>query len=173
MKCYIDNSMRLQSCIRNVNKHFWRRCWGGSRYLLSIYRLRGIILTSIISLTDLSTALCLFMVFIGSCMSGFDLPVNYHSDLESLIWKSRSRISSLRSFGSHVREIINKFQGSPPPHEPTLMAAQRCINDFSAPSSANIRTGLETNIEDGSFELKPALVNMVQQSPFYDKALEY
>jgi hypothetical protein len=28
------------------------------------------------------------------------------------------------------------------------------------------------NIEDGSFELKPALINMVQQSPFYGKASE-
>jgi hypothetical protein len=25
VKCYIDSSMHLQSCIRNVNKHFWRR----------------------------------------------------------------------------------------------------------------------------------------------------
>jgi hypothetical protein len=46
------------------------------------------------------------------------------------------------------------------------VAARRCINDFSAPSSSNVRTGLETNIGDGSFELKPTLINMVQQSPF-------
>jgi hypothetical protein len=32
--------------------------------------------------------------------------------------------------------------------------------------------GLETNVRDGSFELKPALINMVQQSPFWGKALE-
>jgi hypothetical protein len=50
------------------------------------------------------------------------------------------------------------------------MAAQRCINDFSAPSSANVRTGPETNIKDDSFKLKPALINMVQQSPFCGKA---
>jgi hypothetical protein len=52
------------------------------------------------------------------------------------------------------------------------MAARRCINDFSAPSNANVRTGPKMNIEDGSFELKPALINMVQQSPFYNKASE-
>jgi hypothetical protein len=52
------------------------------------------------------------------------------------------------------------------------MAAWRCINNFLAPSSANIRTGLETNIGDGNFELKSALINMVQQSPFCDKATE-
>jgi hypothetical protein len=52
------------------------------------------------------------------------------------------------------------------------MAAQRCINDFSAPSSANVRTGPETNIEDDSFKLKPALINRVKQSPFCGKASE-
>jgi hypothetical protein len=50
------------------------------------------------------------------------------------------------------------------------MASWRCINDFSAPSSANVGIGLETNIGDGTFEPKPALINMVQQSPFCGKA---
>jgi hypothetical protein len=50
------------------------------------------------------------------------------------------------------------------------MAARRCTNDFSALSSANVRTGPETNVRDGSFELKLDLINMVQQSPFYGKA---
>jgi hypothetical protein len=105
-------------------------------------------------------------------MTRFDLLANYHLDLESLIRKSCSRLSSLGSSGSHVREIVDKFQGSPPPYKPALMAARRCISDFSAPSSANIRTGPETNIEDGSFELKLALINMVQQCPFYGKVSE-
>jgi hypothetical protein len=52
------------------------------------------------------------------------------------------------------------------------MVAQRCINDLSAQSSANIRTGLVTNIRDGSFELKPVLINVVQQSPLGGKASE-
>jgi hypothetical protein len=112
------------------------------------------------------------MVFTRSYMTEFDLPANYRSDLESLIKKSRSRLSSPGSSESHVQEIVDKFQGSPPPHEPALMAARRCINDFLALSSANIRTGPETNIGDGSFELKPSLINMVQQSPFYSKASE-
>jgi hypothetical protein len=112
------------------------------------------------------------MVFAGSCMTEFDLPANYHLDLESLIWKSRSRLSSPGSSRSHVRKIVDKFQGLPPPHEPILMATRRCNNDFSAPSSANVRTGPETNIGDGSFKLKSALINMVQQSPFCDKGSE-
>jgi hypothetical protein len=166
VKCYIDNYVCLRSCIRNINKHLWHRCWGESQYLLSVSRLHGIILTIIISLTDLSAALCLFMVFTGSCMTQFDLPANYHLDPESLIRKSRSRLSSPGSSGSHVWEIVEKFQGSPPPHKPALMAVRRCINDFLAMSSANVRTGSEMNIGDGSFEFKPALINMVQQSPF-------
>jgi hypothetical protein len=80
-------------------------------------------------------------------MTVFDLPTNYHSEPESS--------------GSHVREVVDKFQGSPPPHKTALMAAQRCINNVSAPSSANVRTGPETNIGDGSFKLKLALINMV------------
>jgi hypothetical protein len=52
------------------------------------------------------------------------------------------------------------------------MAAQKCINDFLAPSSANIRIGPETNIGDDIFKLKPTLINMVQQSPFCGKASE-
>jgi hypothetical protein len=172
VKCYIDNFVCLRSCIRNVNKHFWCCCQGGSQYLLSIYGLHRVILISIISLTDLSTALCLFMVFTRSCMTGFNFPANYHSDPESLIRMSRPRLSSLGSFGSHVQEIVDKFKGSPPPHEHALMDARMCFNDFSAPSSANIRTDLETNIGDGSFELKPSLINMVQRSPFCGKASE-
>jgi hypothetical protein len=52
------------------------------------------------------------------------------------------------------------------------MAARKCINDFWAPSSANIRTSLNTNVGDGNFDLKLALINMVQQSPFCGKASE-
>jgi hypothetical protein len=105
-------------------------------------------------------------------MIGFDLLAYYHCDPESLIRKSRSMLSSPGSSGSHVQEIVDKLQGSPPLHEPTLMAARKCINDFSARSRAIIKTGPVTNIRDGSFELKPTLINTVQQSPFYSKALE-
>jgi hypothetical protein len=51
-----------------------------------------------------------------------------------------------------------------------VATAHKCINDFSAPTSANIKTELETNIEDGHFELKLGLINMVQQIPSYRKA---
>jgi hypothetical protein len=41
------------------------------------------------------------------------------------------------------------------------MAARKCMNDFTAPCNANVRTGPEKNIRVGSFKLKPALINMV------------
>jgi hypothetical protein len=46
------------------------------------------------------------------------------------------------------------------------MAGRKCMNDFSAPSSSNVRTRPEMNVGDVNFELKPALINMVQQSSF-------
>jgi hypothetical protein len=52
------------------------------------------------------------------------------------------------------------------------MTVRKCINGFSILPSANVRTGMEMNIKDVSFEHKPALINMVQQSPFYGKASE-
>jgi hypothetical protein len=94
-------------------------------------------------------------------MTKFDLPANYHSDPESLIRKSRSRFSSLGFLGSHIRDIVDKFQGSPPPQEPTQMAGRKCINDFLAPSISNVRTRPEANVGDDNFKLKLALINMV------------
>jgi hypothetical protein len=101
-------------------------------------------------------------------MTGFNLAANYHTDPESLLRKPRSMLSSPGSSRSLIREIIDQFQGPTMPIESVPMAAtaRKCINDFSTPSSANIKTGSETNIGDSHFELKPGLINMVQQSPF-------
>jgi hypothetical protein len=52
---------------------------GGSHYLLSVYRLHGIILTSIISLTDLSATLWLFVVVTGKCFVGLESPIALNS----------------------------------------------------------------------------------------------
>jgi hypothetical protein len=169
MKCYIGNFVRLRSCIRNINKHFWRHCQGGGQYHLSIYRLHRIILASIISLADLSTSLCLCLVFAGRCMTGFDLSANYHSDLESLIRKSRSRFSSPGSSGSHVRDIADKFQGSPPPQEPTQLAGRKCINGFLAPSSSNVT---RDECQRWQFQTQMSSHQYGAANPFYGKASE-
>jgi hypothetical protein len=103
VKCYIDNSMRLRSYIRNVNKHFWHRCWEGSQYLLSVYRLRGVILTSIISLTDLSAALWLFVVVTGKYFVGPKSPIVHHSFL-----RFTSRFISIGLLGFLIRLVSKK-----------------------------------------------------------------
>jgi hypothetical protein len=50
--------------------------------------------------------------------------------------------------------------------------ADKILHEFSAPTTANIRTGPETNVGDNGFELKPALINMVQASQFCGKTHE-
>jgi len=51
--------------------------------------------------------------------------------------------------------------------------AQKTLRQFSAPSSSHICTGLNVNqAGNDGFELKTGLVNMVQASPFYEKASE-
>ena len=42
--------------------------------------------------------------------------------------------------------------------------ADKTLCEFSARTTANIRTGSAINVGDNGFELKPALINMVQAS---------
>jgi hypothetical protein len=102
VKCYINNSVRLRSCIRNINKHFWRYCQGGSQYL-SIYRLHGIILASIISLIDLSATLWLFVVVTGKCFVRPESPIAHHS-----FPRFTSRFISTRLLGFLNRQVSKK-----------------------------------------------------------------
>jgi hypothetical protein len=48
--------------------------------------------------------------------------------------------------------------------------ADQSLHEFSTPTTANIRTGLTLNVGDNGFELKPALINMVQANQFCGKA---
>ncbi|XP_066319746.1 uncharacterized protein [Miscanthus floridulus] len=50
--------------------------------------------------------------------------------------------------------------------------ANRTLGEFSAPTTANIRTGPIVNVRENGFELKPALINMVQSNQFCEKAHE-
>jgi hypothetical protein len=60
------------------------------------------------------------------------------------------------------------------PVDSTLSApmAERTIREFSAPSNTNVPTGATTTVEAKNFELKPALINMVQANPFSGKPSE-
>jgi hypothetical protein len=131
MKCYIDNFVHLWSYIRNISKHFWRRCRGGSQYLLSVYRLHGIILTTIISLTDLSATLWLFVVVLGKCFVRPESPTVHHSFarftsrfisiglLESLIYLSKK--SNRRDLRMSFKQLADETFIEPWEHYHGLM----------------------------------------------------
>jgi hypothetical protein len=103
MKCYIDNSMHLRSYIRNINKHFWHHYRGGSQHLLYIYRLQGIILASIISLTDLSATLWLFVVVTGECFVRLESPTTHNSFLRFTL-----RFILIGLMGFLIRQVSNQ-----------------------------------------------------------------
>jgi hypothetical protein len=48
--------------------------------------------------------------------------------------------------------------------------ANKTLREFSAPTTENIHTGPQVNVGEDGFELKPALIIMVQTSQFYGKA---
>jgi hypothetical protein len=50
--------------------------------------------------------------------------------------------------------------------------AGRTIRELSPPSNTNVPTGPNTMVGDGNFELKSALINMVQVNPFPGKPNE-
>jgi hypothetical protein len=52
--------------------------------------------------------------------------------------------------------------------------ANKTLREFSTPTISNIRTTPAFDVGDNGFELKPALINMVQASQFCGKAhLQY
>jgi hypothetical protein len=119
VKCYTVNSMRLWSCIRNVNKHFCHRYQGGSQYLLSVYRLHRIILASIISLADLSASLCLCVVFTGKILFGPEPSTIHHCFrrftsrffstklMGALIWQVREK-SNNRNLRMRFKQLVGE-----------------------------------------------------------------
>jgi hypothetical protein len=50
--------------------------------------------------------------------------------------------------------------------------AKRMIHEFSAPTNTNVPTGPTTTVGDENFELKSALISMVQANPFSGKPNE-
>ena len=89
-------------------------------------------------------------------MTGFDLPTNYVEDLEALLRRTKAKlkkVSALESEDNQIRRSLTpKFEAM----------ADKTLREFSAPTTANICTGPNVNVGDNGFELKPALINMVQ-----------
>src|SRR6185503_5914994 len=98
-------------------------------------------------------------------MTGFDLPQNFHSDLESLLRRTRTRLVSHRRSLSAVDPVIASSSA------PRAMA-QKTLRDYSAPSASQVPTGPEVNTRGENFEIKTSLIMMVQASPFCGRANE-
>src|SRR6185437_14652681 len=98
-------------------------------------------------------------------MTGFDLPSNFNPNPERI--------------GRIVRRHVVPPQKrltlpiSLPSTSVASSMAQKPLRQFSAPSSSHIPSGLnQDQAGNDSFELKTGLVNMVQASPFCEKASE-
>ena len=89
-------------------------------------------------------------------MTGFDLLTNYVEDLEALIKRTRAKLKkvlALKSEDNHIRQSLTpKFEAM----------ANRTLREFFALTTANIHTRPIVNVGDNGFELKLALINMVQ-----------
>jgi hypothetical protein len=81
---------------------------------------------------------------------------NYLDDLEVLLRSTRAKLKKVLVVvleDSQIRRSLTpKFEAM----------ANKSLREFSALTTANIRTGPEVNIGDNGFELKPALIIMVQ-----------
>ena len=100
-------------------------------------------------------------------MTGFQLPSNYQENPESLVRKVRPRVVSPQKQLSLTNPVVPDVDMAS-----ASRMASKTIREFSAPSSENVRTGPTPPVGDGNFELKPALISMVQASPFCGKPHE-
>ena len=98
-------------------------------------------------------------------MTGFDLPQNFHSNLESLLRRVRPRIVPPQISLSAVDLVI--ASSSAP-----RAVAQKKLRDYSAPSANQVPTGPEVNTGGENFDIKTGLITMLHASPFCGKANE-
>jgi len=107
-------------------------------------------------------------------MNRFNLPDNLVDNLATLIRKTKVRLRRNQSTSS-TYQLANPPESEDQPTQrltPEIdVMADKSLHEFSAPTTANICTGLAVDI-NGSFDLKPALINMVQASQFCGKGHE-
>ena len=102
-------------------------------------------------------------------MSGFQLPSNFVEDPEQrFILRTRCRKVPPQRFISETEPLV---EGRPALVVEAVMA-QKTIAEFSSPSADFVTMGPNLNLGDATFELKPALMNMVQANPFCGKPHE-
>jgi hypothetical protein len=80
---------------------------------------------------------------------------NFVDDPEALLKKTRAKfkkVLALELEDHRIRRCLTpEFEAM----------AQKSLREFSALTTANIRTGPEVNVGDNGFELKPTLITMV------------
>ena len=99
-------------------------------------------------------------------MTGFDLPTNYVDDLEALLKRTKAKLKKVSALESEDNQIRRSLT---PEFEAMV---DKILCEFSAPTITNIRTRPTVNVGDNGFELKPALINMVQASQFYGRHMK-
>jgi hypothetical protein len=89
-------------------------------------------------------------------MTGFDLPINYVDDPKALLKRIKAKLKKVLALVSKDnrirRSLTPKFEAM----------ADKTLCEFSTPTTANIRTEPAVNVGDNGFELKSALISMVQ-----------
>ena len=96
-------------------------------------------------------------------MTGIYLLTNYVEDPEALFRRTKAKLKKVLALESEYNQTRHSF---------TLVFEamnDKTLHEFSAPTTANIRTGPAINIGDNAFELKPTLIKMVQASLFCGK----
>jgi hypothetical protein len=93
-----------------------------------------------------------------------NLPENFVNDPKALLKKTRAKLKKVLALELKDHQIKRSLT----PEFETM--AQKSLREFSALTTTNIHTGLEVNIGDNGFELKPALITMMQANQFCGKA---
>jgi hypothetical protein len=91
---------------------------------------------------------------------------NFVDDPKTLLKKTRAKLKKVLALDLEDHRIRRSLT-------PEFEAiAQKSLHEFSPPITTNIHTRLEVNVRDNGFELKPALITMVQANQFCGKAHE-
>jgi hypothetical protein len=93
-------------------------------------------------------------------------PENFVDDAEALLKNTRAKLKKVLALELEDHRIRRSLT-------PEFKAmAQKSLCEFFVLTIANIHTGPEVNVGDNGFELKPALITMVQANQFCGKAHE-
>jgi hypothetical protein len=101
-------------------------------------------------------------------MSRYLCSTNYVEDPEEIIRQARAKLKKKKSPTTLSKE-------DQPRRSLTLVFEamdNKILRELAAPTTANIRIGPVVNVGEEGFELKPALINMVQANQFCGKAHE-